>query len=233
MQDDPNQKATLLSVCLQEYSAGSAAIAEAIKRIETVRGLYLVAVFAVVGALFSSKTGDAADAVSRAEADPYVLAPVLLLPLLNSILLIYVVSSMHFILAMAKYNTYVLGPKLSENAGSPVLQFDIWTCENKDAWLLFRTLSGVLFFLVATGISVAVLAFFGEAGKFSRGLAPGLAYVVSLLSVCATLVTGGVSLLVSSRFHATQATPRLKVGRSYWLCLPIAVVLYVILAWLS
>ncbi len=47
-------KDALKDVQLQEYSALSSAVADATKRIETVRGLYLTAAFAISGALLSA-----------------------------------------------------------------------------------------------------------------------------------------------------------------------------------
>ncbi len=147
---------------------------EATKRIETIRGLYLAGAFALVGALLHSDVGYVGAEVAKIRLDPYLMSTVLLAPLLNSILLIYVASVMHFILAVAKYNTYFLGPRLRHCTTKPVLQFDLWESDEKDLWLLLRGLIGVLFYVLATTISLSVLAHFGAAGRFHLGVVPGL-----------------------------------------------------------
>src|SRR5260370_2962198 len=106
MSDPSSPVQALLTVSLQEYAAACVGMTEATKRIETIRGLYLAGAFALVGALLHSDVGYVGAEVAKIRLDPYLMSTVLLAPLLNSILLIYVASVMHFILAVAKYNTY-------------------------------------------------------------------------------------------------------------------------------
>ena len=227
----PEPSNALLDVELREYGATSSAIAEATKRIETIRGLYLAGAFAVVGAILSSKPGQIPAIVSQVKADPYLLTPTLLLPFLNSLLLVYVASSMHFILAAAKYNTYYLGPSLERLSGAPVLQFDIWTSDDKEAWVLLRSMVGSLSYVLATSGSIAVLACFRGAGRFRQGTLPGLAFIVSVVVVAMSLVVGVTSLVISGRFHEHAKSKHLRPLYLYWATIPVAMVVYAALAW--
>jgi hypothetical protein len=130
----------LQEALLREYSALSGAVAEATKRIETVRGLYIAAAFAIVGKLLSAPPGLVSSILKHVRSDGFLVSGALLLPFLNSLLLIYSASAMHFILAAAQYNTFQIGPKLVRQTRQPVLQFDHWSSDNKDFWVLLRSI---------------------------------------------------------------------------------------------
>lgn len=199
---DPNLG--LREVLLQEYSASSSAIAEATKRIETIRGLYLAAAFTIIGGLLSAQPGHVDTLMEGIRSDRNLLTGVLLLPFLNSLLLIYAASTMHFILAAAQYNTYELGPRISRHTNEPVLQFDTWSSSNKDFWVFLRTISGVLYYGFATAVSLGVLLSFRVAGRFHLGIFPGLAFLVSIVVVSLGIVVGVMSFLISRGFHGSK-----------------------------
>lgn len=223
--NEPSQEALL-----REYSALSDAIADATKRIETVRGLYIAAAFAIVGKLVGSRPGFVAEIIQHVRGDAYLLTGALLLPFLNSLLLIYSASAMHFILAAAQYNTFKLGPQLTGETKSAVLQFDNWTSDNKDFWVLLRTISGVLFYGFATLGSLTVLGCLGVAGRFQVGLLPGLAFIGVIGIVSFSIIVGATSFRVSQTF-GEPSRRILRRKKLYGLTLGLAVLLYVTLAW--
>jgi hypothetical protein len=227
----PNPKDTLKDVQLQEYAALGSAIQDATKRIETVRGLYLTAAFAIVGALISAEPGRLYTLIERLRSDRYLLTAVLLLPFLNSLLLVYMTSVMHFILAAAQYNTYELGPSITRQTKVPVLQFDIWSSENKEAWVFLRTLTGILYYGFATGASIGVLLCFRQAGRFHLGVLPGIAFVTSAVIVSLSIVVGGFSLLISKQFHAPKKA-RFPIRNVSWFTLVLSVLLYLVFVWI-
>jgi hypothetical protein len=75
MPDPPDLSQASLTVSLEEYDALSSAIASAIKRIETVRGLYVTGVLAIVAVLFKVRPEEVTSGLSRIESSPYLLAP--------------------------------------------------------------------------------------------------------------------------------------------------------------
>ena len=142
---------------LREYTALGGAIGDAVKRLETVRGLYIAAAFAIVGKLLAFQPGFIAGLIQHVRSDGYLTTCALILPFLNSLLLIYSASAMHFILAAAQYNAFQIGPQLVAQSEMPVIQFDRWSSDNKDFWVLLRTIAGILFYGLATLASLSVL----------------------------------------------------------------------------
>jgi len=226
-----DNKDVLKDVQLQEYGSLSSAVADATKRIETVRGIYLTAAFAIVGTLLSAEPGYLHTLIARIRSDRYLLTSVLLLPFLNSLLLIYMISVMHFILAAAQYNTYVLGPSITGQTKVPVLQFDVWSSENKDAWVFLRTLTGILYYAFAMTASIGILICFRIAGKFHIGFLAGLAFITSVAVVSASTVVGVFSLRISKRFHTPQKK-RFPIKNAFWFTAALSALLYVALAWI-
>lgn len=216
-------------VFLAEYNALAAAIADAIKRMETIRGLYLAGAFAGIGWLITSQPGALAAAIGKIQTDSYLLTAILLAPLVNSLLLTYVASLMHYILAAAKYNSYVLRPQLERHTGETVLQFDFWASDDKHAWLALRTLSGAIYFVLVTSVSLGILATFARAGTFRHGWFPGVIFGTSVLSVSLSLTAGLGSVLISRRFHSRPKRAQKPLTWLYWLSFPLAAILYALL----
>lgn len=185
---------------LREYSALSGAVADATKRIETVRGLYIAAAFAIVGKLLGAQPGFVEAIIQHVRSDGYLVSGALLLPFLNSLLLIYSASAMHFILAAAQYNTFKIGPQLTRQTELPVLQFDHWSSDNKDFWVLLRTISGVLFYGFAMLGSIVVLVSLRTAGRFQVGFLPGLVFIGAIGVVSFSIIVGAISFRVSGTF---------------------------------
>lgn len=220
----------LRDVHLHEYSALSSAIADATKRIETIRGLYLAAAFAAIGTTVSKQPSGISVVISRVSADQYILMLVLLLPFLNSLLLIYVASLMHFILAAAKYNTYSLRPSIEKIVGGRALEFDRWSCNDKSAWLFLRTAVGILFYALSTWISIWILLCFRAAGQFKMGAGPASVFVLSVASVAFSVTVGMASLFISRSFHKSKEPKLLQPRFVYWVAVPLAIALYIGLA---
>lgn len=219
----------LMDVHLHEYTALSTAIADATKRIETIRGLYVAAAFATIAAAAGKQAGYIPVLISQLRSDQYLLACVLFVPLLNSLLLIYVASLMHFILAAAKYNTYSLRPCIEKQVNGQALHFDIWSSNDKRAWLFLRSAVGVLFYGLSTCISIAILFSFPTAGRFKVGMVPGLVFIISVGAVAFTVIVGLASLVISQGFHKTHESNLLQPRYLYWATFPVAIVLYIFL----
>ena len=215
---------------LREYTALGGAIADAIKRLETVRGLYIAAAFAIVGKLLALQPGFVAAMIQHVRSDAYLTTCALLLPFLNSLLLIYSASAMHFILAAAQYNAFQIGPQLVKQTGMPVIQFDRWSSDNKDLWVLLRTVAGILFYAFATLGSLAVLLAVRPASRFQLGVFPALAFAVTLLVFSFSLIAGATSVRVSRTFG--EPTKRVMKKKALWsLTVIVTAVLYVVFAW--
>jgi hypothetical protein len=219
----------LRDVHLHEYSALSAAIADATKRIETIRGLYVAAAFATIVAASSKDSGYIAARISQLRSDQYLLTCVLLVPFLNSLLLVYVASLMHFILAAARYNTYSLRPSIEKLVNGQALHFDIWSSNDKRAWLFLRSAVGVLFYVLSTCVSIAILCSFPAAGQFKVGAVPGVAFIVSVGVVAFSVIVGLGSLVISKGFHKAHDSKFLQPRYLYWATVPVAIALYIFL----
>jgi|ERR1041385_3538645 len=185
----------------------------------------------ITGTLLSAEPGYLYTLISRIRNDSYLLTAVLLLPFLNSLLLIYMTSVMHFILAAAQYSTYVIGPSITRQTKVPVLQFDVWSSENKDTWVFLRTFTAILYYSFAAAASIGVLLCFRVAGRFHLGFLPALAFITSIAVVSASVVIGVFSLLISRHFHTPQKIcfPRRKV---FWFTLALSASLYFALTWI-
>lgn len=182
-------------------------------------------------ALLSAEPGYLYTLIERIRSDRYLLTAVLLLPFLNSLLLLYMTSVMHFILAAAQYNTYELGPSMTRQTKVPVLQFDIWSSENKEAWVFLRAITGILHYGFAVVASLGVLLCFRVAGRFHLGILPGVSFVSSVAAVSLSIVVGAVSLSTSKYFHTPQKNHFPK-GNIYWFSLILTGLLCVILVWI-
>jgi hypothetical protein len=214
---------------LQEYHAISNAISESIKRIDLIRGLYLTALLGLVALLLSPQAPALQSRLQHARQDQFVLNLFLLIPIINATLLIHLTSFMHFILAGAKYNTYLLGKRLTDLIGHSVLGFDLWESRvgDKGAWLFTRGVVGVLNFAVATLVSVVILAQFKDAGRFKQGPVSGLLYCAGIISVALSLTVGLVYNLTARQFaHGTAADRGPHVSKWYGLTVPFSAALY-------
>jgi hypothetical protein len=88
-----------------------------------VRGLYLTTLFGLLVLLLGAKDTTPVEVrITQIRNSPFLIRAILLVPTVNSILLIHVASFMHFILAAAKYNTYELGNRISNLVGRRVLR---------------------------------------------------------------------------------------------------------------
>ena len=224
-----------IKVHLEEYHATSNAISENIKRIDLIRGLYLGALLGLAALLLSPQAPPLQSRFQTARKDQLVLGLFLVIPIINSTLLIHVTSFMHFILAAAKYNTYFLGKRLTELIGHNVLGFDPWESRagDKGAWLFTRSVVGIVNFGVATLVSVGILAQFKDAGRFRQGAVSGLLYCAGTASISLSLTVGIVYLLTARRFaHGTVSDDGPRISKWYALTMPLSIALYAALCFL-
>jgi hypothetical protein len=230
---DENHKMTQIDVLLQEYDNLAASIREHIQRIDRVRELYLAAGFGIIAFLVNSDKSPQV-ILDRIINDNIVLSFTLLIPILNAILLIHVVSYMHFILASSKYITHHLRPRITKLIGIPVFRWDIWDSRtgDKSVWVATRTLVGFLYYFFATVLSFAVLVYCSGAGHWRHGILPGLLYIGAVVAVSLTIIITVVYQWIGSHYYeAGEATDRVKRYRWYWLALPGGAILYGVLLW--
>lgn len=194
---------------LKEYESLREEIREYMQRIDRYVGIYLAASFGVI-AVFLRPGADYAIAsfVDKFERDPYSLGFLLLIPILNSILQIHLLSFMHAILAMAKYSTYVLGGRISRLARRGVFSWDkklsVW---DKGPWISTRVIAGGLYNLLILLISLSIVLYYSRiVYELGKGLLYGL-YITGIASVSLAIACLIRYLFVSIKFH------RLKVGR--------------------
>jgi len=133
---DKTNASRILDILIQNSTVFSGAVSEWTQRIDKIRGVYLTALFGLIGLLLSPNVKPLKDILADIRADNTQMFLVLLLPILNSLLLVYVTSYMHFIYAAAKYNSYYLGSLVTEEIGRKIVPFDDWetTVGDKEAW---------------------------------------------------------------------------------------------------
>lgn len=205
------------------------------QRIDKIRGVYLTALFALVGILLNPSVKPLKDIISSIRADNTQIFLILLIPILNSLLLIYIVSYMHFIYSAAKYNSYYIGKLISTEIGIEILPFDDWetVVGDKEAWVTTRSIVGIMMFVIATVISLMILYTFSSAGRTSNGILNFIVYMFSLEAVSLSVVVGLINYHVGRRYHVSDISPvQRKIKRWYLLSIPLTGILYVLIVWL-
>jgi hypothetical protein len=218
-----------VDVHLAEYGALSAGIQHYVQRIDRIRELYVAGAFGGVAVLLGASPADVQARLEAMRTTAVGLWALLMLPTLNAILLVYVSSYMHYILAAAKYNTYVIGARLQALTDEQVLRFDNWESPagEKTAWLITRDIAGVLSFALGTLLSIGVLAWCRDAGLFRLGGVAGGLYVLGVATIALSLVVGVTSGRIGARFHDTFGRP-FPVQKWYLTTIPVAIALYAV-----
>ena len=232
---DKTNASRILDILIQNSTVFSGAVSEWTQRIDKIRGVYLTALFGLIGLLLSPNVKPLKDILADIRADNTQMFLVLLLPILNSLLLVYVTSYMHFIYAAAKYNSYYLGSLVTEEIGRKIVPFDDWetTVGDKEAWVTTRSIVGFTTFALASMISVAVLYTFAEAGRMTKGTVNFVLYLLSSEMVSLSIVAGVVNHRIGGKYHVSDmATKSPCVKRQYLMSLPLCALLYLVLAWM-
>ncbi len=224
-----------IDVLLQNSKVFADAVSQWTQRIDRIRGVYLTVLFGLVGFLLSPNSKPLKDIMSSIKADNTQIFLILLLPIFNSLLLIYIVSYMHFIYAAAKYNAYYIGKLISTETGLEILPFDDWetVVGDKEAWVTTRSIVGIMMFLIATGISFFILSTFSNAGRPSNGLLNFIVFLSSLATVSLSIIVGLVNYYVGRKYHISDiSVERSKITRWYLLAIPVTGILYILIIWL-
>lgn len=211
------------------------AVSQWTQRIDKIRGVYLTVLFGLVGFLLSPSGKPLKDIILSIKADNTQIFLILLLPILNSLLLIYIVSYMHFIYSAAKYNTYYIGNLISTEIGIEILPFDDWktVVGDKKAWVTTRSIVGIMMFVIATGISIFILYTFSSAGRPSNGFLNFITFLFSLTAVSLSVIVGLVNYHVGQRYHVSEiSSVQSNITRWYLFAIPLTGILYVLIVWL-
>lgn len=225
-----------IDVLLQNSKIFADAVSQWTQRIDRIRGIYLTVLFGFVGYLLSPTSKPLKDIISIIKTDNTQIFLILLLPILNSLLLIYIVSYMHYIYAAAKYNSYYIGKLISMETGLEILPFDDWETivGDKETWVTTRSIVGILMFLIATGISFFILSTFSDAGRLSNGLPNFVLFLSSLATVSLSIIVGLINFYVGRKYHISDiSVERSKITLWYLLAIPITGILYVLIMWLT
>jgi len=225
-----------LQVLLHNSAAIRAEISHFTQRIDKIRAIYLSALFGLIGILLSPNFKPLKNIIGDIKADNTQVFLVLLLPIINSILLIYVASYMHFIYSAAKYNSFYIGDLLNEEVGRQIIPFDIWETivGDKQAWITTRSIVGFMTFAIASLISIALLYTFSAAGRNTHGIMVFILYLVSLETVSLSVVVGAVNYYVGGKYHVSTISSKMpNLKRLYLFSIPLSVVLYIVLVWVA
>lgn len=224
-----------IDVLMQSSKVFADAVSQWTQRIDRIRGVYITVLFGLVG--FSLKyEKPLIDIIVSIRTDSTKVMLILLLPVLNSLLLIYTVSYMHFIYAAAKYNSYYLGNLISKETGLKIIPFDDWetVVGDKEAWVTTRSIVGSMMFAIATGISLFILYTFAAAGQPKNGFLPFVLFLISLGTVSLSIIVGFINYYIGRRYHCSDlSVVPTKVTRWYLLFIPLAGFFYVLFAWLT
>lgn len=148
-----------IQIHLAEYSVLRNELQHYSQRIDQLSGLYLTALFAVTGYLLRPDSQFNADAYYvTVKASAGLSGLYIFLTILNSILLIRIVSFFSGVLALAQYTHCIVRPRLTELVGHRVMLWDeAPELRTKQAWLPIRSIAQTLFVLVAESITVLIL----------------------------------------------------------------------------
>lgn len=229
-------KAKRIEALLLHSKILSGAIGQWTDRIDKIRGIYLTALFGLVGFLLAPNTDTLSEIVRTIKQDETQISLILILPILNSILLIYTISYMHFILSAAKYNSYYILKLIQEEVEQSVVPFDDWDTSvgDKEAWVTTRSLVGILMFIVATIASLYILHTFSGAGIASHGGANVAVFLASVFSTALSITVGAFNVYVGKNFRVSELADQPKGVWKWYLLptIPLTAVLYFLLVWL-
>lgn len=168
-----------LSIHLKEYEMLSNSIRTDIERIDKIIGLYAAAVFAIIAFFLKETKFD--QFLSNIDHHQELVGLALLIPLINSTLLIHSISTFQVILVKARCSTYVIGERLRLLLQREVLVFDKIYDIDKQAWLAERSVVGMIYSLLSTIISVLILYRYAYVLKLCHGKLIFVMWAISCL----------------------------------------------------
>lgn len=174
-----------IAVHLKEYEMLAASIRTDIGRIDKIIGIYAGAVFGIIATFLKFANFD--EFLKNIDGQIGLIGLVLILPIINSILLIHAVSSFQVILVKARCATYVIGERLRSIIQRDVLLFDKVDDIDKHAWLSERATVGILYCLLSSSISLVILYRYSYVLLFSKGVIVFVIWIISCLSVSIAL----------------------------------------------
>lgn len=171
------------------------------QRIDKMSGLYLTALFGIAGYLLRPDSKFDIDSyISAVEASASLTTLFISLTILNSVLLIRIVSFFSGVLAITQYCHYVIRPRLIALVGHEVLSWDDSPrMSAKKTWLPLRSLGQLLFIIVAKSVSIALLISSRHALSMEWPflLLYAVAWILLIVSLGSLIAVG----LAGSRFH--------------------------------
>jgi|ERR1043166_136989 hypothetical protein len=170
---------------LKEYEMLSSSIRTDIERLDRIIGIYSVAVFGMIA--FFLRESDLSGFLSKIDAQADLIGLVLIIPIINSVLLIHAVSTFQVILVKARCSTYVIGERLRSITQRNILVFDKIRDLDKRTWLKERSFIGMAYCLLSVALSLSILLRFSNVFYCRRGILPILIWLVSCATVSVSL----------------------------------------------
>jgi len=200
---EPVPPGDAVPVILAEYQSLRAEVDHYSQRIDRITGVYITALFAVVGFMLRPDLSFA----PRAYFDGILLSrglTVLLLciPVLNSVLLIRSGSFYLALLSIAQYTHYEIRPKISACVGVDCLNWDRDPVFHaKRHWIPLRGLGQTLFSFLAEGLSLGILVYVAWNGGIRDWLTT-LAFMVSSFFVVLSWYALATVAFTGCKFHS-------------------------------
>jgi hypothetical protein len=194
-----------IDIHLAEYQALRSEMVYYIQRIDQTATFYITALFGILA--FCLRPGSQFDSsyLARIVANPPLTALALLVPILNSLLLVRIGFLFLTMLTIAKYLNAVVTPRLSALIRSPVLCWDRADVTNgKKPMLLLRSISQYQSAALAEGISLYVLLVFRHGVNGRASLV--VLYLLGWLGLLLSLTVFGLVLYAGRKFHSASVT---------------------------
>src|SRR5262249_41792734 len=125
--------------------------------------------------------------LSKIDAQAELIGLVLVIPIINSILLIHAVSTFQAILVKARCSTYVIGERLRKLTQRNILLFDQNYDLDKRTWLKERSFIGIGYCVLSTALSLSILLRFSNVFNCHRRILLLFIWLVSCLIVSISL----------------------------------------------
>jgi len=191
--DDKVRDQHEIAIHLKEYEVLFASIRTDIERIDRIIGLYAFAVFGIIAYLL--KTTDVRLFLENIDNKIESIILVLIIPIINSILLVHATSSFQVILVKSRCATYIIGERLRNILKREVLIFDRLDDLDKRAWLSQRSFTGIVYSVLSLGVSLIVLY------RYSYVLDGGSGVPILLLWLAGSLVLSvSIAFLVRHQY---------------------------------
>lgn len=190
-----------IDALLAEYSALRTEADQYSQRIDRIVSVYLAALFAVSGYLLRPDGTIVIEEYAEAvQASRSQMALYVFLTILNSSLIIRLVSFFIGILSIAQYTHYFIRVRLADLTNEDVLRWDDPPkLSAKKAWLPLRTASQAVFIIVVEFLTVFILL--KTNGLLSDGPLFIAFYIVGWLFFLASLAALVIVLHASIRYH--------------------------------